>query len=453
MVGELLGHLAIRVRLTLAFAAVMAVLFGGLALLLHERFAASLDDGIDRALHTRSADLATLLSRESANRVGTYPALPESGGAFAQLLSAQGRIVDSTPGHGAEPLLTGAEIRRSLRSQLVINRRAGARVLAQSLGARRRLVLVVGASLAQRDRALRALSEMLFIGGPVLLVLTCIAGYLLAAGALAPVERMRSRAARISGVRRGDRLPVPAPRDELQRLGATLNEMLARLDDFVTREKTFIANAGHELRTPLSILKLELELALSDDPSREELQAGVRAAAEEVDRLTRLANDLLVIASADQGRFTVDQSPLDVQRLLDTIADRVAGAALTQGRRVSSERIGRVRVSADPERIEQALANMVANALRYGAGPVLLTAREQNGQVELHVLDEGEGFAPEFLPRAFERFSRADPARAHGGTGLGLSIVYAIAEAHGGDAGAMNRETGGADVWISLPRA
>jgi signal transduction histidine kinase len=452
MIGELLGRLAIRARLTLAFAAVMVVLFGGLALLLHERFAASLDVGIERALQTRAADLTTLLERTDGDRLERYPPLPESGGAFAQILSPRGRVVDSTPGHEKRALLTRTEIRRALGEQVLVNRRADARLLAQPLNATPSVVLVVGASLSERDRALTALNEMLFIGGPVLLVLTCVAGYLLTASALAPVERMRARAARISGVGRGDRLPVPAPRDELQRLGATLNEMLARLDDAMTRETAFVANAGHELRTPLSILKLEIELALSDDPSREDLEAGLRSAAEEVDRLARLAEDLLVIASANQQRLPIDKAPVDVEHVLSIVAERVAPTARNRGRSVSAEPGGARVVSADAARLEQALTNMLANALDHGDGPVVMTARERNGHVELHVLDEGGGFEPAFLPRAFERFTRADRARARGGTGLGLAIVRAIAEAHGGHAGAANRPSGGADVWVSLPR-
>jgi two-component system OmpR family sensor kinase len=452
MVGELLGRLGIRVRLTLAFAAVMVVLFGGLALLLHERFSASLDDGIDRALHTRAADLTTLVKRGGGDPLDRYPALPESGGAFAQILSPTGRILDSTPGHGARPLLSSAEIRRALGQQVLIRRRAGARVLARPLEVAPPVVLVVGASLSERDRALTALSEMLFVGGPVLLVLTCLAGYALTATSLAPVERMRARAARISGVGHGDRLPVPAPHDELQRLGFTLNEMLARLEDSMHREKAFVANAGHELRTPLSILKLEIELALSDDPSHEELEHGLRSAAEEVDRLARLADDLLVIASADQSRLPLNKSAVEVERVLGTVAERVAPTARSRGRSVGLQSNGELVVSADPARLEQALTNMLTNALDHGDGPVLMTAREQNGNVELHVLDHGGGFEAEFLPRAFERFTRADSPRSRGGTGLGLAIVQAIAEAHGGSAGAANRPGGGADVWLSVPR-
>jgi two-component system OmpR family sensor kinase len=452
MIGDLLHRLSLRGRLTLAFAIVMIVLFGGLALLLHTRFSASLDDGIRRALSTRAFDLSTLVLRGNTGPPASPAPLPESGGAFAQILDARGSIVDSTPGHGARPLLSAAEIRRARTEAVSISRREDARVLARPLATSPPTVLVVGASLAQHDRALRTLDDLLFIGGPVLLVLTCLGGYALAASALAPVERMRARAARISGAGHGDRLPVPAAHDELHRLGDTLNQMLGRVEDAMASERTFVANAGHELRTPLAILKLELELALSGARPRDELEEALRSAAEEVERLNRLADNLLVIARADQGRLPVQKRPVEVERLLSAVSDRLADSARSNERTVTWGRAANLTVAADAERLEQALTNLVTNALRYGRGPVVLSAHERNGHVELHVRDDGDGFDPAFLPRAFERFSRADPARSSGGAGLGLSIVKAIAEAHGGHARAANRQDGGADVWVELPR-
>jgi two-component system OmpR family sensor kinase len=452
MIGDVLQRLPLRGRLTLAFAIVMIVLFGGLALLLHTRFSASLDDGTHRALSTRAFDLSTLVLRDNAGRLGSPAPLPERGGAFAQILDARGRILDATPGHGTRPLLTAAEIRRARTEEVTIGRRDNARVLARPLATSPPTVLVVGVSLAQNDRALHTLDDLLFIGGPLLLVLTCLGGYALAASALAPVERMRARAERISGAERGDRLPVPVAHDELHRLGDTLNQMLGRVEDAMAGERAFVANAGHELRTPLAILQLELELALSGEPPREELKAALLSTAEEVERLNRLADDLLVIARADQGKLPVQKRPVEVDRLLTTLGDRLADSARRSERVLTTTSAGNLTVAADEERLEQALTNMVTNALRYGRGPVELTALEHNAHVELHVRDDGDGFDPDFLPRAFERFSRADPARSSGGTGLGLSIVKAIAEAHGGRARAANRPGGGADVWVELPR-
>jgi signal transduction histidine kinase len=177
----------------------------------------------------------------------------------------------------------------------------------------------------------------------------------------------------------------------------------------------------------------------------------VRSAAEEVDRLAKLADDLLVIARAEQGRLPLEKRRVEVGQVLDVVAARFATAAGGEGRSVRLEGSGRLAVQADRARLEQALTNMVSNALWHGGGEVVLRADKHTGTVELHVLDEGHGFEPGFLPRAFERFSRGDPARSRGGAGLGLSIVQVIAEAHGGRAYAANRAGGGADVWLSLP--
>jgi two-component system, OmpR family, sensor kinase len=444
----LLRRLPFRARLTLSFAGVVVVLFGGLALLLQTLFSASLDQGINRSLRTHAADLATLVRGQRK-----LPQLPESGGAFAQIVDPRsGRVVDATPGHTA-PLLSPKDVRRAAVRSLFVDPSEDARLLAGPAATRPASVLVVGSSLSQRNRALTTLSELLFIGGPVLLILTCVAGYGLAARALAPVETMSARAARISGAPQGERLPVPEANDELHRLGTTLNAMLSRLEDALGRERAFVADAGHELRTPLSILKLELDLALSSDSSREELQARLRSVAEEVDRLAKLAQDLLVIARAEQGRVPIEKRRVDVRQLLDAVAARFAGPAGGEGRLVRAEGADGLAAEADRARLEQALTNMVANALRHGDGAVVLRARQHDGSVELHVLDEGKGFEPSFLPHAFERFSRADPARARGGAGLGLAIVQVIAEAHGGRAYSANREGGGADVWLSLPGA
>ncbi len=442
-----LRRIPFRARLTLSFAGVMVVLFGGLALLLQTLFSASLDQGIDRSLRTHAADLASLVRGRHQ-----LPALPESGGgAFGQIVDpTTGRVLDATPGHAAR-LLRRDQLRSAAVRSLLINQSGDARLLAGPVATGPPAVLVVGSSLSERNRALTTLSELLFIGGPTMLVLTCLAGYILAARALAPVEKMRARAARISGAPHRERLPVPEANDELHRLGDTLNAMLNRLEDALDRERAFVADAGHELRTPLSILKLELELALTSDSSREELQAHMRSVAEEVDRLAQLAQDLLVIARAEQGRLPLDKRQVRARELLGTVADRFAASAATRGRDVRLESSHRLAFEGDPARLEQALTNLLTNALRHGDGAVTLRAAERDGGVELHVFDEGKGFDPSFLPHAFERFSREDPARPRGGAGLGLSIVQVIAEAHGGRAYSANRDGGGADVWISVP--
>jgi signal transduction histidine kinase len=185
----------------------------------------------------------------------------------------------------------------------------------------------------------------------------------------------------------------------------------------------------------------------------DELQAAVRSAAEETERLSRLAEDLLLIARADQGQLPIRAERVSVPELLERVRTRFSTYASELGRPVDVETDGEASVVADGLRIEQAVGNMVSNAFEHGDGQVVLRSRTVDGRVEIHVTDEGRGFPEAFVARAFERFSRADGARAAGGAGLGLAIAELIARAHGGEAHVANRRGGGSDAWISLRRA
>jgi signal transduction histidine kinase len=229
--------------------------------------------------------------------------------------------------------------------------------------------------------------------------------------------------------------------------------MLERLERSAERERGFVASASHELRTPLALLKAELELALREGRSEAELRAALASAAVESDRLVQLAEDLLVLARADEGKLPVRPERLDAAQLLESTARRFEPRATEEARELVVKQPDGVALSADRLRAEQALANLVDNALRHGGGPVELCA-ERNGQrVRLHVLDRGPGFEASLDGSAFERFTRGDRGRTRGGTGLGLAIVDAIARSHGGRAGTDPREGGGADVWLELPAA
>jgi signal transduction histidine kinase len=233
------------------------------------------------------------------------------------------------------------------------------------------------------------------------------------------------------------------------RLGETLNEMLARLGDALERERAFVADASHELRTPLAILRTELELALAEGRSPDELRAALASAAEETDRLTQLSEDLLTIAQTERGELPLRIEPLHLADSFATVERRFSRRAGEAGRRIAIGEGGDLTLRADWLRLDQAIGTLVDNALRYGAGTIALTARRAGVVVEIHVTDEGDGFPPEFLDRAFERFSRA-PGVRDGGSGLGLAIVATVAEAHGGSAHAVNRPDGGADVWLVI---
>jgi signal transduction histidine kinase len=314
-----------------------------------------------------------------------------------------------------------------------------------------RLIVVLGSSLGERDDALSELGTLLVLGGLAALVLASLVGFFVTGAALRPVEAMRRRADAISAGEPGQRLPVPPTSDEIGRLGETLNAMLGRLEAAFARERTFVSDASHELRTPLTILKTELELALRGGRSVKELEAALRSAADETDRVAQLAEDLLVIARSDQGRLPIRMGAVDARGLLEAVRDRYARRADERDATIEVSSPHPLTMEADGLRLEQALGNLVDNALRYGDGPIDLTARRLDGKVELAVRDHGSGMPEDFIASAFERFTRAEGARSRGGAGLGLAIVQTIADAHGGIATAANARDGGARMTVLIP--
>jgi two-component system OmpR family sensor kinase len=443
-------RLPIRVRLTLAFAVAMAVVLAGVGLLVYHRVGNELLASTDQTLRGQV--------EEAKHHLGEDRRLVDEdatgGTTLAQLLSPAGRLLVSQPA-GIGRLLTRTETRAVargellLRSEPVAHRKGQWRVLAAAAAPDG--VVAVARPLAARKESLDHLRHELYLFLPLALLVSSLAGYGLAAAALRPVEAMRRRAAAVTA-RSPGRLPVPRAGDEISRLAVTLNDMLARLEAAFEHERRFVADASHELRTPLALLRAELELALRRPRSRDELESALRSAAEETERLSRLAEDLLLIARADQDALPIRRERVAAGELLATVAARFATRARNLDRELEVEDSDAL-LDADPERVEQALGNLVGNALAYGGRRIVLSAVERDDVVELHVADDGPGFPDGFRERAFDRFTRADDARGRGGSGLGLAIVSLIAEAHGGHVGLGGQPRGGADVWLAVPRA
>ena len=443
----MLKRIPIRWRLAAAFAVCMAALLLALGALVYLRVEDALRSSVDQALRAQSReaighdDDGSLLDSDA-----------RESGTIAQVVDPDGHVARSDPAT-LPALLDPSAVAAARRGTLLTTVSVGDgelnrwRVLAVPDGER---VLVMARPLRQTEETLHRLFGGLLVAGPIGLLLATLGGYLLAAAALRPVASMRRRASAISATTPGARLPVPPSRDEIRDLAETLNEMLARLEAALERERHFVADASHELRTPLALLKTELELALRRPRTAEQLRAAVGSAAEETDRLVLLAEDLLLIARSDREALGLRVEPVDLGTLARATADRFAERASSEHRQVDVEIPPRTEVSADRLRLEQALRNLVDNALGYGEGRITITARHVADAIEVHVLDEGQGFSKEVAARAFERFARGDDARTRGGSGLGLAIVEAVAQAHGGSAGiAPNGK--GADVWISLP--
>jgi two-component system OmpR family sensor kinase len=308
----------------------------------------------------------------------------------------------------------------------------------------------IGARERHRDEALNELLVQLAVAFSGTLLISGLVGHRVARAALGPVERMRRRASAESADA-SFRLPVPDTHDELSRLAETLNDLLARMQTGVDRERRLIADASHELRTPLSHLLLRVDLALSRERDHDELHAVLLDLQQDVRRLVRLANDLLLIARADDGQLPLRLERIRVHEVVAESADRFEDAVRRDGRSIVLAVDRSLVVQADRDRVAQALDNLVDNAIHHGRGTITISASAERAAIAIAVRDEGPGFGAGFAEHAFDRFTTADPGRSSTRSGLGLAIVAAIATAHGGRATALDGP-GGA-VQILLPTA
>ncbi|MFN2560609.1 MAG: ATP-binding protein [Jatrophihabitans sp.] len=467
--------MTIRSRLALIFSAVtLAILIGGSVL-----FISHLEGGLEQSLTSTAATHADTLAgvigpnppidpRAWARQRGLFTS---RGGSFDQLLTTRGQILGSSRALAQSPLLTSNQARAAAKHALVFDATVRLtvptdsgpepmRIFAERVG-RSPVIVAVANSREVLDRAVTSARRELEILDLVVFVLGATGSWLLTRAALLPVERMRLQAADLDARNAGAGLRVPDSHDEIARLGHTFNRLLSRVHALVAREQALVADAGHELRTPLTVLKGELELARRPGRSVDELSRTVDVVAEETNRLVRLTEDLLFLSAEDDAGQPVSDS-FD---LSDAVADAVRAASATEwAREVTIIVAGEAPVFASgrPEWIRRAVDNLLLNAIRYApaGSTITLTIRRDPQCTEVAVADEGPGFPPEFLPIAFNRFTRADGSRARAdgastkweGSGLGLAIVQSIMGRHGGTAVAANRVGGGAQVVLRWPR-
>ena len=362
-----MNRIPIRIRLTLFFAAAMAIVLAAVGLFVYLRVASDLDRAFDKDLRSRGQALSALVQRGGSVRT------TGSADTFAELVTRDGRVVDATPDLHGQLLLSPSRLTLAANgaSFFDLSRIPGQDESGRLLGLPvQDRVLVVGATLEHRNDTLTSLQAAFLVGGPVALLLMSLGGYLLAGAALRPIESMRRRAAEISSTSLHERLPVPPADDEVSRLGRTLNEMLARLEDGLERERRFVADASHELRTPLATLRAELELALRCSRTTQEFENSIRSAAEETDRLSRIADDLLLLARAEQGMLALRPEPTDLVDVVEKVRDRFGARAELEGRPLSVEADEAPVARVDRLRVEQALGNLVDNAFEHGRGPM-----------------------------------------------------------------------------------
>jgi two-component system, OmpR family, sensor kinase len=458
--------LRLRVAFVVAAASGLLVLLSGLIFL--SQLQSGLLSSVDAGLRTRVDALAQRLGPDGNGDFqdsGAESLLPPNE-ALAQVIGPDGRALDSSEGATHGLLLGGGQLaaaRAGTWNGSSLYDGQPVRVLAMRLEGSAKAPTVVAVATSQEvvSQVVTRVRGGVLLSALAAAVISGLGGWMLTRFVLRPVERMRRRAARISGENSSERLPVPESRDEIARLGTTMNQLLQRMDGALERQRMFVADAGHELRTPLSVLTAELELANRPGRSKDELAQAVARAEAECYRISRLAEDLLLLARVDVRDTLLDERETALRPLLAAACEsaRLAGTATRSSVQIDCP--PDLILWVDPTRMRQVMDNLLTNAFRYAPDGtdvhVRVTTTDRSGasRVVVEVSDCGPGFPEPFLPHAFERFRRADQARGNrdGGLGLGLAITDALVRAHGGCVSAHNRSEGGACVRVELPIA
>ena len=441
---------SLRARLV-AFACIGALVIvvatGGL-------LAFTLDHALDRAvnegLRARVDDIEGVLQQ------GSLQLSQEE--AFAQIVDGTGQVLASSSTIDANRrLLSVAELARARDHEIHVDRdvpglASPGRLLARpEVFENEKIVVIVGASLGTEQLAHRRIVAALLIGVPLLVLLLGVGVWMLTGAALHPAERMAAEADAISMSEPGRRLPEPVGDHELANLGRTLNAMLARIEAAFRRERAFVDDASHELRTPIAILRGELELTAEDADDPDAVRAGTQSALEEVDRLAHLTDDLLTLSRADAGALAPRLVATDLGEAATAALGRIPPSAEGVSVGVEGES---VTALIDPDLFERMLVNLLTNAQRYARSRIVVDIRRRSdGSPTATVADDGPGLPEPLLPRAFDRFTRGAPARERGagGAGLGLAIVAALAATQGATVAVGNGPPlGGAAIRITL---
>jgi signal transduction histidine kinase len=439
------GRASVRLRTTAAAVLVvaMALSAGGFALVALVR--ESLRDGLEASAEQRAAALAGQIETSGLPRPesGDDEDVDEPNDLVWQVTDAAGTVVSSSqPLAEALPTKDADEARLAGADHLYVVATDDARVGDQEYA------VAVAVSLEEVDDSTEALVAPLLVGLPLLLLLVGGTTWVVATRALAPVERIRREVEQITGDRLDRRVPVPGSSDEIGRLAQTMNQMLGRLADSHDRQQQFVADASHELRSPISSIRQTAEVARAHPGVLPEGELA-EAVLEESGRMQRLVEQLLLLTRADEGVVARARDDVDLDDLALAEARRVGRSGLV----VHTSGVGAGRVLGDRTSLAQVVRNLVDNAARHAHEAMAVSVRETGDGVELVVEDDGSGIPEQQRQRVFERFVRLDAARARdaGGSGLGLAIVREIVTAHGGTVVASSSPLGGARLVVRLP--
>ncbi len=473
--------LGIRLQLMLWYTAVFSALLLFTGAFFYQHLEHSLEASLDSTLQVRAQQIAggitwsggTITVRDVTGDLPGFDANPNdqrlspvdvNNGALVRLLNAHGTLLHQTPAFRA--LRVPAEsITQPLQGtpwQGPVTTSDGqeVRLVSRRLSENGQLfaVIQVGESLAQLHTLLHELVGELLVVGLLVLLACAVGSYWLAARAFAPIQRLAVAARRIKAGDLRSRVTVPRAHDEVQYLALTLNEMIDSLDQAFSRQRRFVADASHELRTPVAVIRSKTDVALLGATTQQDYVTVLQGINAEAERLGHLISDLLALARGDEGRTQFEREPVRLDLVAGAVAANADLLAAERGITLEVQAPRPVTILGDEARLIQVVMNLVENAVRYTnpGGCVTVTVEARQNQAHLCVRDTGIGIAPEHLPHIFERFYRADAARRRTGgssSGLGLSIVEWVVHAHGGAVSVESQLGQGSCFTVTLPLA
>ena len=454
---------SVRIRLTCWYAGVLALSLIAFAFLIYYAVSRNFHDRQDESLRSTAQTVASVyleeLEEEGSATKANQVVLKEMvfPNRYVEIIDASGKVVAWTSNlNGA--VLTVPEAARSLARQTGAGYAdvSGLRLAVVPLSAKQELgFAVVAERLSVIDEDLRTLRREFFAGVPLVLLLATAGGYFLALKSLRPISSMNRQLQRITAENLSERLDVTNASDELGRLTLTINELLERLENSFTEQQRFVADASHELRTPLAILRGETDVALERERRPEEYRHSLLLIREEAERLSRIVEDLFMLARRPVDAHAVVKEQVDFSAMLSDCvrAARVLAAPKNLSLQMNAE--PSITVAGDDDLLKRMVLNLLDNAVKYTpeGGAISLEAKADNGNVRMVVRDNGIGIPAEDQPYVFDRFYRVDKARSRslGGAGLGLSIVHWIVKVHGGEVSLRSGPGGGSMFVVELP--
>jgi len=436
----MIRRLSVRWRITLVAAGLFAVALGLASVVLVREVRSNLVDSIRRTDEQQLAALAAQIENNDTPPAHLdFQGRPPPG---AQVLLHYGSVGDFWVLPDGSLVPANPNAAASLARQRDIQTR---QVVESAQG---QITLVSQRSLAEVDDTINSITDALLIGFPALVLLVGLLTWYLAGRALRPVEAIRSEAASITGSTIHRRVPVPESRDEVSRLAVTMNEMLDRLEDAATRQRRFVSDASHELRSPVASIRTQLEVALRR-PDRDDWAVIGQRVLTEDERLEQAVADLVELARLDEGDTPTDAVEVDLDEIVFEECARERSVP------IDTTRVSGGRVLGRRDALARVVRNLIDNAARHAETSVKVSLSDDDDVVELVVADDGPGIAPEDRERVFERFTRLDEGRARdaGGMGLGLAVVRSTIERHRGTVQIEDGAPHGARFVVRLPAA